>query len=42
MPGTARDPATSAWWKRVEPVKLTISGSLAMRTTADAKAKPLG
>lgn len=39
--GATQDPANNNWYKRVEPVTVTITGSLASSTTVNIDATPL-
>ncbi|TGO91179.1 hypothetical protein BPOR_0036g00090 [Botrytis porri] len=39
--GSKADPQNNGWYKRVEDVRLTLTGSLACRTKVDMKATPL-
>ena len=38
LTGAVRDPANNNWWKRVEPVTLSMSGSLAVRSNVEVEA----
>lgn len=39
--GGVQDPANNNWYKRIEPVTVTITGSLASNTTVNIEATPL-
>jgi hypothetical protein len=41
MTGAVQDPQNNNWYKRVEPVTVSISGSLASSTTVDMETKPI-
>ena len=41
MVGGKVDPANKGWWKRMEPVTLSINGSLAVNTIVDIKGADL-
>jgi hypothetical protein len=40
--GGQPDPANTGWWKRTEPVSVSINGSLAVNTVIDIQATDLG
>jgi hypothetical protein len=41
MTGAQQDPLNNNWYKRVEPVTVSIAGSLASSTTVNIETKPV-
>jgi hypothetical protein len=41
MTGAQQDPQNNNWYKRIEPVTVSIAGSLASSTTVNMQAQPI-